>query len=337
MNTPVFMTFFVRDQTFSKVFERVRQVKPPVLFLAADGPRKGNKADEEGLERCKRIVENIDWECKVYRLYSEINRGIHVNTYEGLRFAFTKVDRLIFLEDDILATTSFFYYCDYLLEKYKDDTRIQLINGMNHLGIYDSVDSDYFYSKIGSIWGVALWKRTFEAMENELKYLDDSYSVRTMRDNLPKYLRKPYISDAFARREDYKKTNKIKSFELSLNSSKYLNNQVQIVPRYNLITSIGVTSGSAHAPKNIKMLPKGIRQQFFMKTYELEFPLKDPLYCMPDIQYEKRVNRIRGNGYPLVTFYRFLYMGFAKLFTGDIRGLGQSIKRRITRQRNEKV
>ena len=109
INTPVLMTFFVRDYTFEKVLEQVRKVQPPVLFLVADGPRDGNQNDIDGLNKCKKLAENIDWDCEVHRVYSETNRGIHVNTYEGMKYAFERVDRLIFLEDDIYADESFFF------------------------------------------------------------------------------------------------------------------------------------------------------------------------------------------------------------------------------------
>ena len=49
---------------------------------------------------------------------------------------FEKEDRGIVLEDDDVVSDSFFYFCEELLEKYKDDERINMICGMNHLGHY---------------------------------------------------------------------------------------------------------------------------------------------------------------------------------------------------------
>ena len=71
--SPVLIIFFNRPSTLKKVFERVREVKPPVLFLAQDGPR--DKKDFEKVMECRKIVEKIDWPCEVYRNYEEKNLG----------------------------------------------------------------------------------------------------------------------------------------------------------------------------------------------------------------------------------------------------------------------
>ena len=90
-------------------------------------------------------------------------------------YVFSKVDRYIFLEDDVVPSLSFFKYCEVLLEKYKDDLRINMISGMNHLGFYDSPQNDYFFARgVSSIWGFAIWRRTYENFYN-YDFIKDSY------------------------------------------------------------------------------------------------------------------------------------------------------------------
>lgn len=43
------------------------------------------------------------------------------------------VNRCIFLEDDQIPSVTFFHFCSELLEKYKDDERIEMICGNNVL------------------------------------------------------------------------------------------------------------------------------------------------------------------------------------------------------------
>ena len=78
--------------------------------------------------------------------------------------------------------------------------------------------------------------------------------------------------------------------------SGYLHNQIQIVPSRNLVTSIGLGVDSAHAPKELKMLPHNIRKLFCSAIYEMPMPLISPAYEIPDKKYEKRINRIMGRG-----------------------------------------
>ena len=72
----VLCVFFVRPDTFSKVFAQVKKARPSKLFLYQDGPREGRPEDAEKIRMCREIAErNIDWDCQVYRNYQETNVG----------------------------------------------------------------------------------------------------------------------------------------------------------------------------------------------------------------------------------------------------------------------
>ena len=92
-----------------------------------------------------------------------MNQGIYQIHKITCEFIFKHVDRCIFLEDDVITSVSFFKYCEVLLEKYKNDLRINMIGGMNHMGVTEELKSDYFFTKAASIWGFAIWRRTYEA------------------------------------------------------------------------------------------------------------------------------------------------------------------------------
>ena len=82
----------------------------------------------------------------------------------------------------------------------------------------------------------------------------------------------------------------------------YAQNRLQIIPKVNMISNIGATEDSAHAD-NIKLLPRGLREVFNMQTYEMSFPMKHAEYVIPDIEYEKKRNRIMAYN---VNFYQRL-------------------------------
>lgn len=295
IDTPVFMTFFVRHETFKRVFEVVRQARPAILFLASDGPRSTVTADKEMIGRCREIAENIDWECIVYRFYADSNLGLLKNAYDGLKFAFSKVDRLIFLEDDILPSLSFFPYCSELLEKYKDDCRVHMICGMNHLGVYNNPNADYFFSQSGSIWGTAMWKRTFEQLDQQLNFLTDEYALKILKENIGNELFNKTLK--YAQKENLKikeKGNGCINFELLGGVSMYLNNSTLIIPKKNLISCLGISENAAHCVNKPQKLPKIIRQLFNMKTYDYTFPLEHPKYFARDHEYELAVKKIMG-------------------------------------------
>ena len=131
VDVPVLLIFFARPDTLEKVFESIREARPSTLLLWQDGPREGRPDDIENIEKCRKIVENIDWECEVHRFYQEENKGGDPSEYIAQKWMFETEEMGIILEDDDVPSQSFFPYCKELLEKYKDDTRINMICGMN--------------------------------------------------------------------------------------------------------------------------------------------------------------------------------------------------------------
>ena len=120
IDVAVLLTFFVRDDTFEKVFESVRKARPRVLLLWQDGPRENRPDDIEGIEKCLKIAENVDWECEVHKNYHDKNMGCDPSTHFSHKWAFSIVDKCIILEDDIVPSQSFFPFCKELLDKYEN-------------------------------------------------------------------------------------------------------------------------------------------------------------------------------------------------------------------------
>lgn len=304
IETPVFLTFFVRYQTLERVFEVIKEVRPKTLFLVGDGPRPGRKDDIQNISKCKEILETIDWDCDVHRYYAENNRGILLNSYEGQKRAFQIVDRLICLEDDMLPTKSFFYFCEELLEKYKDDQRIQCICGMNLMEIYDKPNSDYFFARHITSGALATWKRTFYERDFKNDYLEDPYALQTLVGNLPRGFKKSWLRRAKKEREEHLEDGKPKSGELAFNMNHYLYHKMDITPTKNMVVSIGVMRNSAHAVEDIRMMPKSVRQIHQLNTYDYQFPLNHPKYMVCDQLYEKMCRRRLAAGHPYILFYR---------------------------------
>lgn len=301
--TPVFLMIFVRPEKLIESFKAVKRARPSTLLIVSDGPRLTHPNDKALNDECKAMVLDIDWECEVFYKYSDINQGMYVTAYEGLKWAFSLVDRLIFLEDDVVANQSFFYFCEELLEKYKDDARIHCICGMNHNGIYDPPSADYFFAKAGSIWGFALWKRTFETFEYDLNFSQDTYSLNLLVNSYHKTYRQEIKKSILLKRKKFEDNNEMGDFELINGASFFLNNRLMIIPKKNMIKCIGISENAGHNVNHPLKLPKSIRRLFYIKTYELTFPIKHPRYIIADPDYREIVLSIMGKN-KLVRFAR---------------------------------
>lgn len=299
VDVPVKVHIWIRPDCQKKQFEIIKEARPSILFLVSDGGR--NEAEWEAIRQNRELYDNeIDWECQVYRLYEDENQGLYRMGRKSAPLVWDNVDRCIFLEDDILPSVSYFRYCAELLEKYKDDERISVICGMNHLGNYENPSADYFFARQGSIWGIATWKRTYEKY-HDFKWKDDKYILDLLKQRTKKNKCFWKRIQGYASSEIYE--GHVAASEFYIEFSMYGHNQLQIIPKVNLINNVGCTSDAAHASE-FELLPKGIQKIFNMETYELAFPLKHPDYVIPDVEYERKRNRIMAYNLPLIAYWR---------------------------------
>jgi hypothetical protein len=291
VDVSVLLWIFIRPEKIKKVFDVLKEARPSRLFLVSDGPRAHIASDKDNIARSREIVADVTWECEIHRLYFDDNQGmypIHKITNE---YIFKLVDRCIYLEDDVITSVSFFKYCEVLLEKYKDDLRVNMICGMNHLGIYEDCPNDYFFTKGSSIWGFALWRRTYELF-NDLGYGDEKYYMDRLLENANNYESFCEKLEIFTKDKNY--WEHPPSFEFFLGLSSFAHNQLSIVPKKNMVCNIGYGADATHNNSELELMPKRLKQFFNMKTYELEFPLNHPKYIIEDKNYEGQLMSIMG-------------------------------------------
>ena len=328
VDVPVLLWVFVRPDKIKCVFDVLKEARPSTLFLVSDGPRDSIPTDKARIDASRKVVENIDWDCTVHRLYFDENQGMYPMFRNTCELIFKHVDRCIFLEDDVITSVSFFKYCEELLEKYKDDLRINMICGMNHMGVYEGPNTDYFFTKGASIWGFALWRRTYEAFY-DYSYGDDEYIMNRLLDNA-----KEYKSFCESLRGYYKNgyhNGHIAGFEFFLGLTMFSQNQLNIVPKKNMVCNIGFGEGAAHNNAELKFMSKRIQQFFNMKTYEYEFPLKHPKYVIEDKYYEKTLFRIMGSHGLDVYIYRRVESIIRNLLYGNKKDIMKRLLKKITK------
>jgi len=321
IDVAVLILFFNRPEMLKKVFEQVKIARPSKLYLYQDGAREGRTDDIINIQKCREIVSDIDWDCEVHTNYSEKNYGCDPSEYLAQKWMFETEEMGIVLEDDDVPSQSFFPFCKELLEKYKDDQRINMICGMNNCETSEHCPYDYLFSTSGSITGWASWKRVIDEWDEYIDFVDDEYTV-------------DIFEEAYATRrkgfvEHCKKCNAsgVAYYEAILSGNALPQSRLNIVPTRNLISNIGNVGESTHGVADISLLPKGIRRIFNMKTYEYDFPLKHPPYVIEDLIFLKRINRIMANGHPMVKIYRKVESLIYRMAYGDFSMFKRKFKR----------
>ena len=181
MKSPILFVIFKRADTTQRVFNRIREARPPKLYIAADGPRPDKEGEAEQCAATRKVVENVDWPCEVRHLYREKNLGCGAGVSGAISWFFEHEEEGIIIEDDILPHIDFFRYCDEMLEKYRNETQIKCICGSN--AFYDDIEYQYsyYFSHYMMVWGWATWRRTWKEYDKSLKSIPRKSFLREIK------------------------------------------------------------------------------------------------------------------------------------------------------------
>ena len=297
MCAPILLIFFNRPDCLEQTFNEIRKAKPEKLYLFQDGARADKPSDDENINKCRQIVQNIDWECEVQEMFCEVNNGCGKGPFKAINWLFENETEGIVLEDDCIASQSFFKFCTEMLEKYRNDDRIFLITGCN-MELYTQVDSSYFFGYSGTNWGWASWRRNWDKMDYECSWIENT----NIHNQLKTFLVKNDGKKGKCELESFKRANRlikggtnVSYWDVQWQAIRYLNHQLSIIPSKNLITNIGLGPTSTHAVgvsiPNEYHSKAGVVNFCYNERYDLDFPLNHPKAVIPNIEYDSKIGK----------------------------------------------
>ena len=196
--------------------------------------------------------------------YDYINLGCKMRVSSGLDWVFEQVEDAIILEDDCLPSQSFFWFCEELLERYRDDERVMVISGDNFEFGRKRTQYSYYFSRYIHTWGWASWRRAWSYYEKDMQswpYIrDNDY----MQDILLDKTAVKYWSKIFE--AVYK--NKIDTWDYQWTFSCWIQNGLTVLPNVNLVSNIGFGEGGTHTKVASKIA--------MILALEITLPLKHP-------------------------------------------------------------
>jgi len=321
----VLLLFFNRSQTFSQVFEAVRQARPSKLLLYQDGPRDAR--DLPGIEACRKIAsdEHIDWDCEVHRQYLEHNQGCDPSGYRSHQWAFSLADKVMVLEDDVVPAQSFFPFCKEMLDRYEHDERISMIAGFNIDETSPNISDSYFFTTAFSIWGWASWRRVAQRWDPTYAFVNNHEAMQKLqRIAKERRLRKDMLQMFL----DHSRSGK-EYFETIYWSDMLLHDTLAIMPQKNQIRNIGLMADSTHFSAELRTTPHRIRRLFTMQHLELEFPLRHPAVVAEHKPYLERLYKANAWNHPWIKIQNSIEELLLNLRYGNFRQIGRSLSRRI--------
>jgi hypothetical protein len=280
-NKPILLIVFNRIDTTKRVFEQIRKIKPLKLYVASDGPR--NESEKiKVLQVREFIMNNIDWNCEVKTRFRDENLGVLFALNDAINWLFSHEEDGIILEDDCLPSISFFRFCSELLDLYKVNKKIGVIQGFNPFPKEDYQYS-YFFSRYDLKWGWATWRDRWQ--------YQDMYTADWPQVKKSNFLDKVSRGNRFVKLYwetifDQIHRNPYLAWDTQFTYQILKRGLLTIVPQKNIILNIGYRDDAYSTkwgvPKHIKLL----------KLDEINFPLVHPGKLELNKEYDNLVETI---------------------------------------------
>ena len=157
---PVLITVYHRLYTLRRCVEallRNKEACDTCLYIASDAPCRDE--DKNLIDAVRSYVKTITGFKSVVLIARGRNFGQHDNCEDAINRVLNEHGRVIFLEDDILASPTYLSYSNAGLEAFKDNDRVFAVCGYNSaVQVPKGWKPKWYALRRYSPWGVAFWR-----------------------------------------------------------------------------------------------------------------------------------------------------------------------------------
>ena len=242
---PVLLTAFNRPELMRRVLDRVRTYEPNRLFIAVDGPRARTPDDEPLVNECRKMIEEVDWDCEVETLVHDENLGCGRAMSTAITWFFEHNEQGIILEDDTLPNASFFSFCAELLVRYVSDDRVFAVSGCNLAPDNHVIDpaAPYRFSRIPTVWGWATWRRAWQTYRLDIRDWKSECGVTQLARTLG---RSATMTAFWATEFELTGRGNVDTWDWQLSYASMRNDQFVATSNVNLVENIGFGADATH-------------------------------------------------------------------------------------------
>jgi hypothetical protein len=129
--SPILIIAYNRPQKLRSLIRSLRVSKPPNVMVAIDGPKLNSSHDRDLVHECQRMLDEIDWNCRIQTRIREANMGLSAAYVDAVNWAISTYGRVTVIEDDVIAGPELVPYSIDALERYKDHQYVGSISGYN--------------------------------------------------------------------------------------------------------------------------------------------------------------------------------------------------------------
>jgi hypothetical protein len=278
LEIPVLIITFNRPDVTRVVLDRILEMNPPKLYFFNDAPRPGNENDEIKCREIREMAKSLSFSGELVTRFEPQNLGCKLGESTAMGWLFENEEMGIVIEDDILPSPDFFFYCQEMLHKYKDDPRVFSITGCNLVNEWKSDINDYHFALFGSFWGWAGWQRVWKMYDVTMKAWNDPEVKRLAMNLLPFNEYKDLRTKEF----DALVNGRANTWDFQFCLLHYLNHAMSVVPSRNMITNIGIQHSDA-----VHMVGESPFSD--LRHHPVKLPMKHNPVMIPDYDYDFEV------------------------------------------------
>ncbi len=246
--SPVLFITFARPEYASRSFEGIRKAKPASLYFYSNLARAGIEQERQNNLKVRELINRIDWECELHTFFRTEHVDIYTSLLSAIDWVFANEEKAIVIEEDCVASVSFFKFCDEMLDRYVADKRVWIVSGDNFTPLTkaNSPDTDYYFSRYPHIYGWASWRDRWKLLDREMLSWPSVKNGEVFRRYFLSAKEANFWKQLFARHHESISTRKVWDFLFVY--ARIVHGAWGIVPKHNLVSNIGV-SGTHNAKK----------------------------------------------------------------------------------------
>jgi hypothetical protein len=302
--TPVVLITFNRPEETKETFLAIKNVKPKKLIFISDGPRMHIKDEIKLVNECRDLVNQIDWDCEVIKIFSDVNLGCMRRIVTGLTEVFSIEERAIILEDDCMPNVSFFKFVEWGLNNFENDTNIGMISGSNLIAHKHSIDLMNGFSNYINIWGWATWRRVWMSHNPHL-------SLKEIKLNMMKNTSHLFFNwwESIYWKELFKYTVYAGStWDFQLQYTFFKLKLLSVYPNKNLVYNIGFAGNGTHTNTSLPDYVRLTQPNSDLEWFKLEADFSKKVLTLRDKLLAKEIWSLY-----LLTAIRLKIMNFLRM------------------------
>jgi hypothetical protein len=217
--------------------ENCIESKQSDLFIFIDGPKQlASEIEQQKISEVKQIAHSVAGFKSVKIVENKSNLGLTQSLLNGISMVLQNYNAVVVLEDDIVVGSDFLFFMNKAIAQYENEPKVAGISGYS----FPLNEKQPYFSRTGSCWGWATYKRVWEQFIKEINDIDLSKLP-------PNELKLFNVYGTFYQTMfEQNKAGLIQSWAILFYLYYFLNKQYFLFSGVNLVDNTGFDGSGAH-------------------------------------------------------------------------------------------